>query len=57
MHEYTLTYNALLDLHRKIITDSIDRKKIGVGIFTDLSKAFNTNNQDMILGKLELYGV
>jgi len=47
---------ALLSLHDKV-TDSIDKKRIGVGIFIDLSKLFDTINHHILLKKLEHYGV
>ena len=42
---------ALLDLVDKI-TSAIDEKKYHVGIFLDLSKAFNTVNHDILFDKL-----
>ena len=47
---------ALLYLHDKI-TSAIDERKHAVGIFLDLSKAFDTVNQRILLDKLEHYGI
>ena len=39
------------------LSDVIDQGKITLGLFIDLFKAFNTVNHDILLAKLEFYGV
>lgn len=39
------------------ITNSIDQKKYAVGVFIDLKKAFDTINHDILISKLERYGI
>ena len=46
----------MLDLVDKI-TSAIDKKKYTVGIFLDLSKAFDTVNHDILFDKLSFYGI
>ena len=41
----------------KKIKETIDNKKYGCGIFIDLRKAFDTVNHDILLKKLEHYGI
>ena len=41
----------------KKITSAIDNKEISVGIFIDLSKAFDTVNHEILLDKLRYFGV
>ena len=50
------TYMAVIDMYDKI-TQALDENKYAVGIFIDLSKAFDTVNHSILLRKLELYGV
>ena len=47
---------ALIDLVEEL-TNSIDNKKITIGIFIDLKKAFDTINHELLLQKLECYGI
>ena len=47
---------ALTHLINKIAT-AIDRKETTVGVFLDLSKAFDTLNHDILFSKLERYGI
>src|SRR5688572_567338 len=45
---------VLLEMQDKI-SDSLDRNWFAMGIFFDLSKAFDTVNHTILLGKLEHY--
>ena len=47
---------ALLELSDKI-AESIDEKKYTIGIFVDLSKAFDTLNHDILLQNFSRYGI
>ena len=50
------TYMAIQDMYNKI-TRAIDDREFSIGIFVDLSKAFDTINHDILLQKLEYYGI
>ena len=50
------TIHALMQITERIKT-SIDSGKFGCGIFIDLRKAFDTVNHDILLTKLEHYGI
>ena len=47
---------ALLQINEKI-RESIDKGKYGCGIFIDLRKAFDTVNHQILLQKLDHYGI
>ena len=47
---------ALIQLYDKL-SDAIDQGKVTLGLFIDLSKAFDTVNHDILLAKLEFYEV
>ena len=50
------TYMALLNRVDKI-TNELDNKQFSLGIFIDLSKAFDTLDHDILISKLNYYGV
>jgi hypothetical protein len=50
------TEHAIIDFVDKI-TKAIDEGKYSVGIFLDLSKAFDTINHRILIKKLEHYGI
>ena len=50
------TIHALLDMIERI-RDNMDNGMYGCGVFIDLKKAFDTVNHDILLKKLEHYGI
>ena len=50
------TYMATLDLIN-YITDGFDNKECTLGVFIDLSKAFDTVNHSILLRKMDYYGI
>jgi len=50
------TASAVLELIEEV-TNNIDKKKVSAGIFIDLKKAFDTVNHDILIKKLEYYGL
>jgi retron-type reverse transcriptase len=50
------TAQAILLITDKI-QNSIEKKLFSCGIFLDLSKAFDTVNHDILIQKLEYYGI
>ena len=47
---------ARIDLVDKI-SNNIDHKKYNTGVFLDLTKAFNTIDHNILINKLQCYGV
>jgi retron-type reverse transcriptase len=50
------TEHTIIELVDKI-TKAIDQGKYTIGIFLDLSKAFDTINHKILIKKLEYYGI
>jgi retron-type reverse transcriptase len=60
-HQYGFRKNrstelAIIELVNKI-TKEIDNGKYTIGIFLDLSKAFDTIDHKILISKLEYYGI
>jgi len=47
---------AIMEMYDKIST-SVERDELTVGLFIDLSKAFDTLDHNILLSKLEYYGI
>ena len=54
--ELNTTYMALLNIMDQISIE-MDNRKYSIGIFLDLSKAFDTIDYNILLKKLEIYGI
>ena len=54
--ENSSTYMAIANFVNDI-TNSLESKAISIGIFIDLSKAFNTVDHTILLKKLYSYGI
>ena len=50
------TSHALINFIRNV-TNAIDNEEILLGIFLNLSKAFDTLDHDILIYKLEIYGI
>ena len=50
------TFHALISLTEDI-RENLDEGNIGCGIFVDLQKSFDTIKHDILLAKLEHYGI
>ena len=50
------TSHALIHLYDKLST-AIDNNELTIGVFIDLSKAFDTVNHEILLAKLQHYGI
>ena len=47
---------ALLDMQTSII-EAMDQNKFSLGVFLDLSKAFDTVDHNILINKLEYFGI
>ena len=49
--------NSCIDQHYGKIRSALDKNEISCGIFVDLQKAFDTANHEILLDKLNFYGL
>jgi hypothetical protein len=54
--ENNSTFMAIINLLDSII-EALDNGKMAIGIFIDFSKAFDTVNHNILISKLEHYGI
>src|SRR5438552_19211639 len=50
------TYMAMLNLYDKV-SEAVDKNEFSIGVFINLSKAFDTINHDILIRKLDMYGI
>jgi len=50
------THMAMLNRYDKV-SEAVDNNEYTIGIFIDLSKSFDTFNHDILIKKLEMYGI
>ena len=54
--EINSTYMALLETMNRM-SDALGKRNTTIGVFIDLSKAFDTVNHNILLSKLYHYGI
>ena len=55
-YAYHSTAHSLIQLYDKI-SNALDYRKVTLGLFIDLSKAFETTNHEIVLKRQEHYGI
>ena len=56
-YQFGFREREVLLLWRFRIADSVDGGDTSIGVFLDLSKAFDTVNHDILFDKLSYYGI
>ena len=56
LRKYHSTTHAIIEVVDKI-TEALDQRKITIGVFLDLFKAFDTIKHDILFEKLVHYGI